>query len=119
MGKKPTSAPPPAPSGLSDKSRRLWAEAMEIQRRWNGPRLEVLHQALCALDRSDQARAAVDAAGLTTTTESTGAVHLHPALRIEREARAQALKAFELLGLLSLGGGGFMTSKEFFGELDS
>ncbi len=54
MGKKPktTTPPPSAPAGRA-KSRRLWTEAMAMNRKWNGPRREALFQALSALDRSD------------------------------------------------------------------
>ena len=103
MGKKQQPTPPPATEVLSEKSQRLWAEAMAMNRKWNAARLEVLHQALRALDRSDEAAELVSREGLTSTTDSTGAVHVHPAVKVEREMRAQALKAFETLGLLSLG----------------
>jgi phage terminase small subunit len=105
MGKQKSPPPPapPAPEGLSEKSRRLWTAAFSIKRQWNAARLEVLHQALRALDRSDEAREAVSREGLVTTTATTGATHLNPCVRVEREMRAQALKAFEQLGLLSLG----------------
>lgn len=119
MGKKPTSAPPaPAPSDLTPKAQALWDAAMSIQKRWNGPRLEALFQGLAALDRADEARMAVSRDGLTTVTESTKAVHVHPAAKLEREFRQQALRVFDDLGLLSLGGG-FVTGREFFEELDS
>jgi hypothetical protein len=112
MGKKPKAQPlPPAPEGLSEKSRRLWAEAMRSERKWTGPRREGLFQALAALDRADQARETVDREGLTSVTKSTGATHVHPAVKVEREARAQALRAFETLGLFSLASG-FMTTAE-------
>jgi phage terminase small subunit len=52
-----------------------------------------------ALDRADKARVAVEAEGMTTKTESTGAVHVHPLVKVEREARAQASKLAAQLGL--------------------
>ena len=62
----------------------------------------MLYQCLSALDRANQAKALLDREGLTITTESTGAVHLHPASKLEREFRAQALKGFASLGLQSI-----------------
>lgn len=113
MGKEPKpTPPPPAPEGLSEKSQRLWTEAMRSERKWTGPRREALFQALAALDRADQARETVDREGLTSVTESTKAVHVHPAAKVEREARAQALRGFETLGLFSLAGG-FTTTAEY------
>lgn len=113
MGKKPTSTPPPppAPEGLSPKAQALWDAAMAWQKRWNAARLETLYQGLCALDRADEARMAVSRDGLTTITETTKAVHVHPAAKLEREFRQQALRVFDDLGLLSLGGGGFTPTK--------
>lgn len=59
----------------------------------------LLQVALEALDRADQARAIVDREGLTTTTETTGAVHVHPALKIEKDARADFMRAWDKLFL--------------------
>ncbi|MGI6417829.1 MAG: hypothetical protein ACOX1P_19425 [Thermoguttaceae bacterium] len=83
-----------------------------MNRKWNGPRREALFQALSALDRSDQARETVNREGLTSVTKSTGATHINPAAKVEREARAQALRTFEVLGLFSLASG-FMTTAEY------
>jgi phage terminase small subunit len=82
---------------LSARAQELWAcvvtRATALQRR------AVVQAALEALDRAEQARAAVERDGMTTTTQTTGAVHLHPLLRVEREARAQFAKLWLDLGL--------------------
>ncbi|MCK4413972.1 MAG: hypothetical protein KAY32_10525 [Candidatus Eisenbacteria sp.] len=62
-------------------------------------RLALFQTALEALDRADQAREEVAAGHMTTTTPATGAVHLHPLLRVEREGRTLFAK---LWGDLSL-----------------
>jgi hypothetical protein len=59
----------------------------------------MLQAALEALDRSELARLAVGREGMTTTTKTTGAVHLHPLLKVEKESRQQFLRAWEALGL--------------------
>ncbi len=96
--------PPAAPSHLSRTSQALWDAAMTANKCWSPARHEALAQTLAALDRANQAKGIVDAQGLTVTTESTGAVHLHPAAKCEREFRQQAMRGLEQLGLLHLGG---------------
>jgi hypothetical protein len=48
----------------------------------------LIEEALRALDRADEAREAVDHDGLSFATTTTGTVHLHPLLKVEREQRA-------------------------------
>jgi phage terminase small subunit len=86
----------PAPSHLSERSRTLWAELVPARAKSAG-RLALLTAALEALDRADEAREAIAKAGLTTTTKTTGAVHLHPLLRVERESRQQFAKIWDSL----------------------
>jgi hypothetical protein len=59
----------------------------------------MIEEALRALDGADQARAIIDAGELTTVTESTKAVHVHPAYRVERECRAMFAQLFDKLRL--------------------
>jgi hypothetical protein len=49
--------------------------------------MTLVEQALRALDRATAAAELVDAEGMTSTTETTGTFHVHPAVRIERESR--------------------------------
>jgi phage terminase small subunit len=86
------------PGHLSDRSKALWAEL--VPRRARSPeRLELLTVALEARDRAAEARAAVDAEGLTTTTETTKAVHIHPLLRVEKDSWATFVRVWKELDL--------------------
>jgi len=95
VARKPAYDPP---GGLSERSQSLWRQIVPASGRSPG-RLALLGEALRALDRVDQARAIIDVEGMTFTTESTGAVHVHPALRIEKDSRAQFLQAWNTLNL--------------------
>lgn len=86
------------PDHLSDRSKVLWGElapdrAKSIERR------TLLQAALEALDRADAARLAIAAEGMTTTTATTKAVHVHPLVKVEREARGQFMRAWAMLHL--------------------
>lgn len=89
---------PDPPEHLSGRSRELWRklgpdEAKSIERR-------TLFQAgLEALDRADEARRIIQAEGMISKTTTTGAVHVHPAVKVEREARAQFVRIWDLLNL--------------------
>ncbi len=88
----------PIPEHLSDKSKRLWAEI--VGRRVSSPGRAVMFQtALEALDRADEARQEIETQGLTTVTETTGAVHLNPLLKVERENRQLFSKLWSTLNL--------------------
>src|SRR5947208_10302134 len=87
----------PAPEGLSERSRRVW-EA-ETRRTKSAGRLLLLEQALRCLDRADELRALVDKDGLTTTTERTGATHVHPLAKLEQTERAAFIKLARALNL--------------------
>src|SRR5262245_58667276 len=94
--------PPPepvaAPDGLSERSRALWRAV--VPRYVRGPqRRALLEEALAALDRAAQAREAIAREGLTTTTGRSGVVHLHPLVRVEKDARAAFMKAWAQLRL--------------------
>ena len=89
-----------SPEGLSERSQRLWADLVP-KTGWSPGRLALLGEALRSLDRADEARALLDAEGLIAKTESTGALHIHPAVRIEKDARSQFLSAWRELGLSS------------------
>jgi phage terminase small subunit len=68
--------------------------------------------ALEQLDRADAARAEVERDGTTFKTKRTGAVHAHPALAIERQARMSFTRIWDQLGLSwcgELDGGPFVT----------
>lgn len=86
------------PLHLSERSQKLWTEltATEVE---TSVRRALLLTGLEALDRSEQARLAIATEGLTSTTESTGAVHLHPLVRVERESKQLFSKIMGQLGL--------------------
>lgn len=88
----------PAPEHLSDRSKALWAEVVPRRRRSPGA-LAMVEEALTALDRADQARAALPSAGLVTVTESTKAVHVNPLVKVERECRQQFARIWSDLHL--------------------
>ncbi|MDI7245859.1 MAG: hypothetical protein QME92_00055 [Bacillota bacterium] len=86
------------PAHLSERSKALWRQVVPDRAKSPG-RLALLQTALEALDRADQARQVLDREGLFTTTPGSGVTHVHPAARIEREARALFLRAWTELGL--------------------
>lgn len=76
---------PEPPDHLSEDSKELWRKV--IPKHISVGRLAVLIAALEARDRAEECRLTVDREGLTTTTETTKAVHIHPLLKVERENR--------------------------------
>ena len=88
------------PSDLTERSQGIW-RAVAFPGCPAG-RLEALHSGLKALDRADQAAAILDREGLTTTNKATGVVHVHPAQRVEKDARAMFHRVWDQLGLNSL-----------------
>ena len=89
-----------APEGLSERAARLWAaEAGPKRRTQSEGRLLLLEQALRHLDRADRLRQTIDAEGPTTVTKTTGALHLHPLLKVELTERALFVKLARVLEL--------------------
>jgi P27 family predicted phage terminase small subunit len=98
MKSPPAPAPAPsAPTHLSDRARLLWDQL--VPQTATAARRTLLAAALENLDRADAARRTVEAEGMTSKTQSTGALHVHPLLRVETEARWQAVKILQVLGL--------------------
>ena len=96
--KEPEFIPPPIPEGLSEKSTALWEKFVSGRAKSAG-RLVLLEQALRALDRANFCRHKVDEQGVSSKTKSTGAVHLNPLLKAEREFRGQFEKIWSKLAL--------------------
>ncbi len=96
--KSPDKSYPPAPGHLSERSRALWDEIGPREVRSEEQRV-LFQAALESLDRAEEARKVVSEEGLTFKTEGTGTVHVHPLLKIEREARAQFARIWDLLNL--------------------
>jgi len=86
-----------APEHLSTRAKSLWAAFVPERARSTG-RLVLLTAALESLDRADSARAALAGESLTTETKTTGALHVHPLLKVERESRQQFAKLWADLG---------------------
>jgi phage terminase small subunit len=80
-------AVPPAPPHLSERSAALW-RAVVPSRAKSAERQALVITALDALDLADECRARVRAEGLTATTKTTGAVHIHPLMKVEKEQRS-------------------------------
>ena len=87
---------PEPPDHLSERSKQLWRDLVPKRAKSPG-RLALLQTALEALDRADEARELISTEGLTTVTETTGAVHLNPLVKLERESRQAFMKAWGLL----------------------
>ncbi len=88
----------PCPKGLSERSQAIWEGVVPSRGRGAGRRT-MIEEALRSLDQADRARAALADEELTTVTKTTGAVHLHPLLKCEREFRGQFSKLWGQLGL--------------------
>ncbi|HEX4276454.1 MAG TPA: P27 family phage terminase small subunit [Bryobacteraceae bacterium] len=101
MTKTTESPGPTAPEHLSIRARSLWDEL--IPRAQTSGRRVLLQTALEALDRADQARQMIAAEGLVSRTKATGVVRIHPAAKIEREARADFTKIWTTLGFARQG----------------
>ncbi len=87
----------PPPAHLSERSKNLWRDLVPRQAE-KAERLTLLRVALELLDRADGAGETVAREGLTTTTKRSGALHVHPLVRVEREARQQFIKVWLALG---------------------
>ncbi len=91
---------PAPPDHLSSDSQTLWRQVvaeMATHRSVGQPtrtippspgRLALLTVALEALGRATQARLQIAKDGLTTKTETTGALHAHPLLKVEKDSMA-------------------------------
>jgi P27 family predicted phage terminase small subunit len=89
--------PAEPPAHLSERAKKIWREV--VYRVRSPGRVVMLQTALEALDRADEAREAVSKEGLTVTTKTTGAVHVHPLLKVEKDQRALFSKLWRELAL--------------------
>lgn len=88
----------PPPEHLSENSKELWRSLVPSTARSPG-RLTLMRVALEALDRADQAREILASESLTTRTEGTGAIHINPLVKVEKEARQQFVRCWANLHL--------------------
>jgi P27 family predicted phage terminase small subunit len=88
----------PPPEHLSARAVELWDAV--VPRRCQSPeRLAMLTAALEAFDRAAEARRVLEREGLTTKTKRTGAVHAHPMVKVESDARRQFARLWQGLAL--------------------
>jgi hypothetical protein len=85
------------PEGFSERSVRIWTS--ETARTKSQGRLALLEECLRHLDRADALAALIAKEGLTTTTQTTGAVHIHPLAKIELTHRGVFVKLAKMLTL--------------------
>ena len=82
---------------LSDEARALWNS---VAHRCRSPGREAIAiVALQCWDRANEAAKVCDVEGLVTITESTGAVHVHPLLKVEVQNRSLFAKLWAQLNL--------------------
>src|SRR5690242_544455 len=89
------------PSGLSARSTAFWTDVTEM---WviEDPAARTLLELACvALDRGEQARALLDAEGLTIT-DRYGQMKPHPAASVEHQARLAVARLLRELRLLEV-----------------
>jgi phage terminase small subunit len=86
------------PEHLSPRSQSLWCDVVPSRCR-SPERLALLVVALESLDRAEEAKAAVAVDGMTKVTPRSGAIHVHPLLRVERESRQMFSKIWGQLSL--------------------
>ena len=93
---KPAESYPDAPAHLSERSRSLWQKLGPLHAENEGRRV-MFATALQALDRMDEARAAIARDGLF---QGSGKMqHLHPAAALEKESRREAMRLWSALHL--------------------
>jgi phage terminase small subunit len=89
---------PEPPEHLSKRSQALWLELVGENVK-SPQKLTLFQTALEALDRADEAKALVDSEGLTFKTKTTGAVQVHPAVKVEKDSRALFARLWTQLSL--------------------
>src|SRR3954454_19378763 len=95
----PAKGVPRAPSHLTDSSRRLWRKLIgDYDLADDDAALQLLRLALEAVDRCEQARAALAEHG-TTYDDRFGCPKARPELAIERDSRLAAARLFRELAL--------------------
>jgi phage terminase small subunit len=93
----PPFVPPDPPEGLSPRAKELWTLA--TNRPTSPGRLVAIEQALRSFDLAEEARRQLREQGLTTTTKTTGTVHVNPLAKIERDNRASFISVWTALHL--------------------
>lgn len=89
---------PAPPDDLHESSRELWTQIVGTRAK-SPERIALVRVGLEALDRANEAKALIDSEGMTFKTETTGAIHVHPAVRIEKDSRALFARIWTALAL--------------------
>lgn len=84
------------PARLSERAQRLWCELVPARAR-SPERLALLETALRTLDRAEAAAAVVEKQGMVVKTKRTGALHVHPLLKVEKDQRQLFLRCWQEL----------------------
>ena len=87
---------PKAPDNFSQKAKVLYSEYVGTVIRAPAA-IALLVAGLESFDRMNEARSLVRKEGLTTKTGKSGVLHVHPALAIEKEAKAQFIRIWRTL----------------------
>ena len=101
MKNRPDNAPAERlkpPDHLSDASKLLWLGLVPRRARSAG-RLALLTVALEARDRAEAARQTIAAEGMTSTAKKGRLRHVHPWLRVEKDAMTLFARCWHDLGL--------------------
>jgi phage terminase small subunit len=86
------------PEHLSPRSQELYRQLVPARAK-SVERIALVVAGLEALDRAEEARQAVAVEGMISKTETTGALHVHPLVKVERESRQQFMRCWEILNL--------------------
>ena len=85
------------PEGLSERSQAIWRA--ERRRSRSAGRKALLVECLKALDRADSFGRLLASQELVVATKTTGALHINPLVKAEREARDSFARMAKALNL--------------------
>lgn len=89
---------PDPPAYLSERAREQW-RAVVPRRALSPARLALVEAALQAFDPAQLAREVLVREGMVATAREGGMPHVHPLIRVERDALALFVRAWGDLGL--------------------
>jgi len=89
---------PEPPAHFSERSKTIWRTIGPTHVRSLGRQM-YFQSALESLDRAEEARKLIEIEGLTSKTTSTGALHVHPLAKVEKEHRQLFCKLWDTLKL--------------------
>ena len=92
-------AVPTPPPALSAAGKALWKRLTHDFPFNDAASRELLERACACADRAAEAQVAIDAYGVVIVNKKTGSIRSNPAVAVQRDARAQMLACFKMLGL--------------------